>query len=309
MPGPFEHDGDADDRLQQELKEEIDRQEAPGPTGDDDLEIDISGSRDEAFDLDPDPDRASKKANRFKEVQRQAEEEREKRMQAEARAAALEAIQRTQAGAMPRQPAEDPLQRDIDENYTRRQDLATRYNERVTSGTLTESDREAITKQARELEEKGQRLMYQKVAAEERASKDPREENIRMLRLQYPDVGNDSSAWAWADGRARQLLARGREYNPELISEVMEETRREFRMGSHKNHAPRDEGTRRALAAPSRGGGPRSDSGPGKVRMTPEMRRMADMAYPSIKDAKKRYTHWAKTSGAAFQKMERDAGR
>lgn len=316
MANPFEHDGDDDDRNardEEELRRSVDaatNDEDFGlaDLGDEDVEVDVSDDRDGAFDLDPPRDREGKRQNRFKEAQERAERERDLRMKAEAEAAALRALH-TASGGVPRPPQEDPLAAEQESVYQERLALARSYNAQAAAGNLSDEESERFQRTARTLEEKSTRLAFRKMRIEEERSRDPREENIRRIQIQHPDVAGDSAAWNWADGRARQLLARGREYGPDLVSEVMEETRREFGMGKHKNRAPEDPKTRAALSSPRRGGGGSSPSMPTKIRMDDGMRAMADSAFPNIQSPAKRYRHWAQTVGKDFLEEERKSGR
>jgi len=316
MTNPFEHDGDddaANDRAHAELKAAVGDQEEvpsfqPDPSPGEDLEVDLKPEGSPDFDLEPEPNRQEKKQNRYKHLQEEVERERGLRTRAEADAAAYRAMVSTQQGHRGAEPKSDPLQEEIDAVYKRRRNLAQQHSERAQAGTLTAAEEEVMLKEGRELEESTAALVYRREAAKERDNVDPRQKTIERIQIQYPDVAENAGAWAWADGRARQLLAKGRQYSQDLVREVMEETRREFRIGGAAS--PRDDRTRASLAAPTRGSGSRAAApASGKIRMTPMMRSMADAAYPNIKDVKKRYQHWAETSGSAYLDMERKQGR
>lgn len=324
MPNPFEHDDSgasaADQRMQQQMQTDIQKREqeldefrSPAPDTEDDIEVDLGSperNEDEAFDLDPPEDRQDKKRTRYREAVERSEEEREKRLKAEAENAALRAIQSTQMGRPP-VPSSDPLQTEIDGVYNERMRLAEQYNDKRQSGQMSDEEDKSLRAKARELEEKSQRLQYRKVQREDAQNRDPVQDRIQAIKLRNPDVAENIEAWNWADGRARMRIAKGEQYSQDLVAEVMEETRREFRLGSHRHGSPSDDRTKAAFTAPPRGSGPvqRQSGTPGRVKMTPAMRRMADAAFPGIKEPKKRYTHWARTAGRSFLEMEKGEGR
>lgn len=325
MPNPFNHqDADggpaADARLQAQMQADIERRESetdemlsPGPDHADDIEVDIGAapSEDDLFDLDEPQDREGKKRNRYREAKEEAEAEREKRLKAEAENAALRAIQSQSAGVTP-VPSSDPLQEEIDKTWQERIRLAEQYNQRTQAGQLSDDDDKRMRSEARKLEEKSQQLQYRKLQRDDAMNVDPRQENITMVKMRHPDVAENGQALNWADGEARKRIAKGEQYSMSLVDEIMEEARREFRLGKYRHGVPSDRKTQaRYHGAPRGGGSPPSPSDriPNKVKMTPAMRRMADAAFPGIKDPKKRYQHWAKTAGRSFLEMERSEGR
>lgn len=117
------------------------------------------------------------------------------------------------------------------------------------------------------------------------------------IDMTYPDVVANPSAIRWAAGYETQQLAMGRQ--PPL-EEIMESTRKQFRMGRYNQTAPRVPPAymRDRLSGAPRGGSAGTGEAPRQFVMTKDMKKMANAAFPNIKDENKRY--------AAFAKMQQE---
>jgi hypothetical protein len=115
------------------------------------------------------------------------------------------------------------------------------------------------------------------------------------IRNRHQDVYTKPAAVAYAEGEFRKLRAMGKPDSQETLDIAMHAARRAF--GLTREPAPSD-ATRSRFAGPPRGQSTVRE--PGVVRMTAELRRMANAKYSHIKDEEKRYKMWANNEGRSL---------
>jgi anion-transporting ArsA/GET3 family ATPase len=114
----------------------------------------------------------------------------------------------------------------------------------------------------------------------------------------FPDVMTNQAAYAYADGYWKQQRAKGRSDDIELFKEALTVARDEFGTAPRKTGAGKPSASTKArFSGEGRGAG--SGGKPsGRVRMTKEMKEMADTLYEHIDDPAQRYQTWAREIGS-----------
>jgi hypothetical protein len=97
--------------------------------------------------------------------------------------------------------------------------------------------------------------------------------------------------------QTRQKEALGEPQNEATFKKVMDETRKQFRIGSYAMQPASPEVKARYLGAPRSGGVPRETDTVTSIKPNKDMKRMANAAYGHIKDEGKRLQQWAKDVG------------
>lgn len=315
MANPFEY-GDqpkrgrgvseesANDRMEEEFKRRLDNndgeredQRDPEP-----VELDDGG----AFSVDTEPQRATrqeKKQDRYKQATERADAAEERMRRLEVDIAAERAAARYQPQA-PQQPVRDHVEDAIEANYRDRENITSEFNTLHTAGTLTDEKRNSLISRQKAAERKGQELVWQQMDRRKQANRDPAEDTMNQLTGRYPDVTSNKQAFAWADGETRKRRALGETFDHDLVDSVMEETRKQFKLGKYKNGVPNEQ----AYASPGKGGGGGGRS-EGKIKMTSGMRSLADASFPHIENDRERWRAWAKTAGKSLLAREAKEGR
>lgn len=269
---------------------------------DEPAELDADGG----FTPDTEPERATrqdKKQSRYKEATARADAAEERMARMEADHAAERAAARYQQ-RQPQAPVRDIIEEQITANHRSREDVAEEFHSLQTTGKMTDERRRSLIEKQQGLERHGQELVWQQMDRRKDANRDPQKETMNQLTSRHPDVMGNKKAFQYAEGMARMRQAEGEAFGHDLVDDVMEKTRKHFEMGKYKNGVPNEQ----AYASPGKGGGGGVKTG-GKIRMTASMRRLADHAYPHIKNEKERWTKWAKTAGKSFLERESKEGR
>lgn len=273
-----------------------------------DPEVSLDDDEDDPVD-DPQPNRSERRKNRYREniEAREAAERRASELQQQLALATTQAQQALmmaqQRQMQPQQPQQDPI--DIEEGklLRERQVLHREYEQRMASqrtSPITEEEKAGFEKRALELEGRQMDLRVERRLRGMPQQGNPQAEALRAhLAMQYPDVVSNQQAVLFADGMQKTLQATGRNpWAPDTIDEVMDKTRRQFRMGKYANGAPREPDPRLQdrLQSTGRGASAGAPTGPRTVKMTKELRKMADAAYRHIKDPGARYKAFAKAN-------------
>ena len=285
MGNPFDHDDDTEETEVQET----------APEKGDDFTPDGEGEQ---------ANREEKKANRFKEQLERADaaEAQIGRLNAELAASRVE----SQRQQRQQTPQEDPYKGRVDDLHTQRDQLDAEWNSKQQAGTLTDDEQKRLRGRSRELDEERIAVLFDKAEARKRANVNPAEERMREVRSQYRDVADNPPAFQWADAKVRLRRAKGEEYSHEMVEEEMNNAREEFGLGKHAGTKNRG----RYASAPGGGGRQSSpESRTSTMKMTKELKQMADQMYGDIDDEKKRYQHWVNEHGKDFMEAEKAAGR
>lgn len=233
------------------------------------------------------------------ELRRVAEEA---RAEAAAARAELQAMQQRiqQYPPTPPQPQKDPRDQEVDAAYAQVESVQQHYAARAADqkNPMTVQEQQEFNKKWREVND-----AYIDARAKKNAPQQVDPEQT-MMAARYPDILANENHRAWATGKWYQKLGEGwgqklqsgEKSKWELWDEVAEETRKHFRLGSHRTQQ-RTPAERAAYTSGPRGGGPAGPAKPTGIKMQKEFRILADQMYPDEPDPKKRYERWARGPG------------
>ncbi len=223
--------------------------------------------------------------------------------------------ERQQAQLQQQGPKQDTLQQEINAAYAAHEQLTNEaqlhYNEAARNGqTMGEDKRREFTARRNALQQRINELTTKKVMRDSGIGPhDPREAARQMIHAEYRDVyeHKDQRAAQYAEAEYKRQMALGHRDSPELLRRVMTETRQRFGLQTN-NQSPTNQ-IREKYASTGRGGG--GNSGGNVVRMTKEMKNIAEVMYDHRRDLTDHQKHllWAKENGAAYRNEERKAGR
>jgi hypothetical protein len=197
---------------------------------------------------------------------------------------------------------EDDGEADFEERYGQLQKQHTdAYRALIAKGhQVTQADKDEYTKLSARIERQRIEMTAERML-ERRSGVDAQRttQNVMRaaIRARHSDVYQKPAAVAYAEGEFRKLVATGRADSQETLELAMNAARRAFGLG--KEPGP-TEAQRSRFAGPPRGQS--SVREPGVVRMTPELRRMANAKYSHVKDEEKRYKLWANNEGRSLGK-------
>jgi hypothetical protein len=252
--------------------------------------VEVSIDEDDDDDEEPEaagPSRREKRQQRRTIINENAElREREAR----ARETAAQALgyaqalqQRVQA---PTGPQADPWEEER-KALQAEQDLLVREFE-LKKASLTSDDAADFKRRAWAFEEK--KAAYHARRTQPQLSTGPSSESILMAR--YPDIMGDERVKAWAYNRYNQRQIETNRNDWALRDEVVEEAREQFGM-KPKRRDDREPAMRRKLTGMPKGGSGGGGEQPGRIQLTKDQVKEADVAYPHL-PPEKRYKHFAK---------------
>lgn len=264
--------------------------------------------------VEPREHRRERRQNRLQERILSAVEER-----LGSRLASLEqAVRQPPQGAQPApngQPSKDELGEQIEtrlqDTYKRQDQLSRTFAARQKAGDLSETEYQQMVSDGRKLNEEAAQLIAARTIRQLGVGRGPdpaqvqREAVAAMTRARHADVYSHSQAdymLQYADGHFHQAIARaraqGREVNmEELRDDAIDAAREQFGLTPRhrRHHRPGPAERARFTGAPTSGG--TGSQGQKTVKVTKDIRTMADAAFPHIKDPNKRVEHWAATAG------------
>ena len=277
-------------------------------------------------EIEPDEEggRNEKKASRpglmrALEDSRKREEESQKREAAlNERLARLEGhatatMQAQHAGALDKQ--EDPIQKGIDQTFDD-EDSLKREAEAVYGaaargeGTADKKTQEDFNKRHHKITQHRIELVNMKSNRDNGIRPvDPQEGVQAALRAQYPDIYSNPQAHAFVQSRYGTYRSLGYPDTPELVKTVMAEGRKQFNLRQQGGAAP-SEAMRAKYQGISGGGAQGAPSKKGTVRMTPDMKSIAETHYEHRDNLTAREKHqlWAKEIGPAFLRANSQEG-
>lgn len=288
------------EKLKDEPKNESKTSAEKDDDGDVELELDDDDSEEQA------ESRAERRRNRYRQLQEEKRDLEERVARAERAALAATEMMRQR-----QEPREEPARRDLEAEYNsawdeqqQLADFATEVqNQYAQKGQqLPEHIRNELIQRARGLEKKRIAIANELHTANQPQTRqvDP---YVAVIKAEYADVYADNVALSHAQYVYRASLKKGAPDTPETFKAALAEARRvELQGGAPSRPAPSAAAKAKYTGSSAGGsaGASRSaaESGAKKVvTMTPEMRKMADHAFPHIADDRERYKHWAKTAG------------
>lgn len=287
---------------------EIDEQDGPEVPDipDTDIELAVGGGEPEEDEPEEKPSRRDRRNQRRDDLVEAANRRAEaaERMAQENAAALRQLATRPVYAQMPQAPQQDPYEVEWENMRQQQEGLQERFNTAQRAGDAAAAqriqqeswqlrramDRNAFIRNMREL---GVPQQPQQPGL----SKEDLERTIVQRRFadEHPDIANDPKAAQAFSGNYQRFLAMGQQDGWELVNKVAEATRQDMRMQG-KRPAP-TAAERSRLTGMSVGSSGASRSGPKVVKMGKMQQRLADAAFPHIKDEAKRYQHWANTAG------------
>lgn len=251
-----------------------------------------------------------------KRRERAQQRERERKQQEEELKTLREASQKTERelaelrgyvaaqASQPRQreSAEDPYQAKLDAIESERSNAYAAAQAEIKAGTMDEKRSKHYEQLGRDIEERRVQLLVEKQlsrAAAAASVRKPQEEAQQFYRSKYPDVYRDPKAYAYAEAEwKKRTVALGQQPTDELLDEVMNEARTQFKLGPK----PQATVTERArmTGIPSSGSSGGDGKGSSGVIMTPEFRKMAEAKYSDLPQ-KQAWQKWADNEGKALR--------
>ena len=298
------------EELSESLSESHERLDEQTPSGDEEEVFEV-GTEDKEEEADGDEDRLETRKDRRRqrgEVIRRNEalEEENRNMQErlnrlEDVASQYETQRQTQAQLLRSQPnGESDDDRELRQVESQQETLMKAY--RAGGENLSTDDIGDFSRQARELDDKRQELLFKKNYSKygNHQAQDPQalaNEVIKtQLQAQNPDIYADPKKIAWAKGLFIQKQVEGGIPPRELHDYCMDEARKHFRIPSTKMRTP-TAADRHRLSGSSKGGSPDNVNSRKSYRMSEHEKEMAFVLYSDIADEKERNQKWVNTVG------------
>lgn len=174
------------------------------------------------------------------------------------------------------------------------------YQALVAKGrSITQADKDEYAKLSARIERQRVEMVAERLIERRQGAQSAQTANDVMraaIRARHQDVYSNPKAVLYAEGEFRKLRALGKADSRDTLDEAMNSARRAFRMGGQPEPSA-SQRSKFAGAPRGYGGGERE---PGVVKMTAELRRMANAKYSHIKDEEKRYKLWANREGRSL---------
>lgn len=261
----------------------------------DDAEPDFEVPEDGPIEV-PTETRADRRRNRFREQieAREAAERERDELKRQLEQATRQPVYQPPPQAAPAGP--DPIDKELDDIYERRKQLAENYYARSAKGEVSREEHDKYLRDARKLEGETMRLeVRRELARSGHQGQSPQDATRHAVKVRHFDVAANPQAWAYAEHEyLKQTKALGKPDSVDLLDEVMDDARKQFRIGRYKDGAAGPEPTARdraRLAGPPRGSA--SPQGKRTYQMSELERQMADIAFEHIEDPKERYRLYA----------------
>lgn len=184
----------------------------------------------------------------------------------------------------------DPYEQRLDATYARQNELYNGAQAEVKAGTFTKERQDYYEAEARKVEADKMRIHTERAVAASAAAQSAN--SARQVWVQkYPEVYGNQQALEYATATWNQKMALREPQTPQLVEDIMEQTKTLFKLGGKP--APTASDRARMSGVPSAGGGGGRASG--DISMTPELKRMAQAAYPDVDPAEAEKRWKAKT--------------
>jgi hypothetical protein len=309
---PFaEEDDDIDSGADEDSEPEIDLSEA-------EPEISIGEDDDER----PSPSRQERRRARFNDVkeraeraEREAEEAKRRLNDLEQRASQYPDPRQLQAYLLGNQRGNqpDPIDAELKNVYQQQTQLADVWNARRSAGNLTPAEQNEMIERARDLDEKRVDLLNRRTLMRTGVGQvDPDAIHKQVLHAQirqrHGDVYANQRQLQYADGEYQRLRALGEPDSMDTLDRAMDAARKRFgQQAKYTRHREPPSSSERArfTGTTSGGGGNKPASERKTLKLTPELKQMADAALSHIKDERARYQQFANTVGKKMLARQR----
>ncbi len=274
----------------------------------------------EEIDVDPAPSRREKRRGRFEDRIAQGVETKLQGI-LDARLASLEQLvrgagrgqddqgERRQGGGQGQGPSIEQINAALSKKYDDEELLERAWSARLreTNGAMPEEERRDFRKKAKAISEEQQELVQMRtmvnMGISRQQQQDPGTAQREAIRAQVQTRHNDvmthqqsKAMIQYAEGHYRQQLALGKTDSMELNDEAMDAARVQFGMQpKYTNQRPNPStATKARLGGTGSTGGGSSGGSKTQIKVTKALREMAKVAFPDIKDERKRLEHYAK---------------
>lgn len=241
--------------------------------------------------------RADKKRERFT-MREENERLRKENEEAKTRLARLEGAFIARQNVRDETDEPDSDEAEFEEKYSALQKQHSEaYRQLIAKGhQVTQTDKDEYQRLSAKIERQRIEMTADRLLEKRQAALSQRagQEVMRTaIRTRHEDVYQKPQAVAYAEGEFRKLRAMGKPDSAETLDVAMNAARRAF--GLSKEPPPSEAQKARFAGSPRGQGAPGKE--PGVVRMTPELRRMANAKYSHVKDEEQRYKLWANREG------------
>lgn len=225
-------------------------------------------------------ERLQAKLQEGKKAKEELEEERKAGAELRERLARLEGTVAANQNQPRREtPADgkDEFQRELDAIYEEQQSAYKAAQAEMKAGTLDDKRQAHYERIARDIEERKAGVFTRRAIAQ---TEPIRQQNqAQQVWVQkYPEVYQNSRAFAFAQGRAQTRMALGETITPDVVDEIMSETRAQFKLGGK----PAPSQSERAKLSGVSASGAGSGGGQNGITLTPTLRKIAIAAYDHL---------------------------
>jgi hypothetical protein len=234
-------------------------------------------------------ERIQLKLQEGKQAKEELERERAEKQELRERLARLEGVVSATQRSSQNDNAKDPYEAELDAIYTEQQAAYATAQAELAAGKMTPERTKHFERVARDIESRRGRVF----ARREIAMTEPiRQQNQarQQWEQKYPEIYSHSRAYEYAEGRFKQRRALGDNITNQVVDEIMEEAKVQFKLGAKP--APTVSERARMSGTASSGGGGGSSKEP--ITLSRELRKIAIAAHGgdgvSDEDAIKRWT-------------------
>lgn len=225
-------------------------------------------------------ERLQAKLQEGKQAKEELEAERKTGAELRERLARLEgavAANQSQARREPAGDGKDEFQRELDAIYEEQQNAYKAAQAEVKAGTLDDKRQTHYERIARDIEERKAGVFTRRAIAQTEPVR--QQHQAQQVWVQkYPEVYQNQRAFAFAQGRAQTRLALGETITPDVVDEIMNETRAQFKLGGKPAPTQSERSKLSGVSASGAGGG----GGQGGITLTPTLRKIAIAAYDHL---------------------------
>lgn len=206
------------------------------------------------------------------------------------------------ASQRPAQQA-DPYKARLDAVYAEQAEAYRAVQAEIAAKTFTPDRERHYNEVSRRLEETKAEIIAERTADKKLAQSEAVNRQAagqQVWRQQYPDVYENQRAYNFAQATFQRRLALGEKDSPELVHEVMAETRVVLKLGGKP--APTSSEKARMAGIPSSGntGG---ETQPNGIVPTPQLRRIAEAMYSDL-PPDKAFAKWVQGPGKELRKQK-----
>lgn len=180
------------------------------------------------------------------------------------------------------------FERELDQIYADQQNAYAAAQAEVAAGKFDEKRQRYYEGIARDIETRKTRVHTRQAMAEVEPMRQASQAQ-QVYVQKYPEIYQNQRAFQYAQARAQQRMALGEQITNEVVDEIMNEARTQFKLGPKPAPTQNERAKLSGVSASGSGGG----RGEGGITLTKELRQMALAAYDGLpeEEAIKRWTN------------------